>query len=87
MHHRPGARYQRVDIEKADKNLTRKERFLSTIRTGVKTVKMALPYFWPKGQPMLRIRVIICIVLLVLGKVVQLNDFPFLKNRSICLCH
>jgi hypothetical protein len=79
MHHRPSARYQRVDVEKGEKkDLSRKERFLSTMRTGMKTIRMALPYFWPKGQPMLRVRVIICLILLVLGKVVQnFNFFVF----------
>jgi hypothetical protein len=41
-----------------------------SFKNASKTLSFAMPYFWPKFQPKLRLRVIIAIALLAIGRIV-----------------
>lgn len=47
----------------------------------IKTIKLVAPYFWPKNQVGLRIRVLICILILIIGRVVFTLYFTIYSNR------
>ncbi|PRP80213.1 hypothetical protein PROFUN_12099 [Planoprotostelium fungivorum] len=54
----------------------------STWKTGLKTMRLTVPYFWPKNMIGLRIRVVLCLLLLVMGRVVNLA-IPLLYKAVI----
>jgi hypothetical protein len=42
------------------------------MKSGAKTVRRVLPYFWPKGETGLRIRVVLCILVLLSARIVNI---------------
>lgn len=43
------------------------------MQSGLKTIKMVLPYFWPKGELELRVRVVIAVLLIIASRIVCHN--------------
>jgi len=78
-----------VQTPATQNNLSLFQRFknrLKSTRTsfssGWKTIRMIAPYFWPKNEPMLRLRVVVCILILLLGRVINLY-IPMLYRNAI----
>ncbi|MBC7801771.1 MAG: ABC transporter ATP-binding protein/permease [Gemmatimonadaceae bacterium] len=51
-------------------------------RTGFQTVASLLPYLWPRGEPVARLRVVTAIVLLVLAKVATVY-IPVVYSQAV----
>jgi ATP-binding cassette subfamily B protein len=57
------------------------------IRAHVRTIRTLLPYLWPKGEPALRVRVVIALVFLAAAKIVNVYVPFFYKDAVDRLSH
>ncbi len=49
---------------------------------GIDTIRRVLPYLWPKGEPGVRLRVVVAMVLLLAAKLVSVAT-PFLYKQAV----
>jgi len=68
-------------------NQTTRGKDARDIRAHVRTIRTLLPYLWPKGEPALRVRVVIALVFLAAAKIVNVYVPFFYKDAVDRLSH
>ena len=53
-------------------DFVQKKTWKGSMVSAYQTIRIVLPYFWPKGRLDLQIRVIIAILLIIAGKIVRI---------------